>query len=106
MSSSSHAASSYAVFYEYELPTTGAIALSDICTDMSAEKVYGRHIAEAAQSRATVRGVLKDVRRSGGGSGGSAGGGSKNASGGGGGSGGKGDAGGGEKDYLRVVKVR
>ncbi|KIY68896.1 hypothetical protein CYLTODRAFT_350629 [Cylindrobasidium torrendii FP15055 ss-10] len=52
-------------WYEYELPTTGAISFGDLCTDMSAEKVYGRHIAAATQSRATVRGVLKEARKAG-----------------------------------------
>lgn len=63
--------------FHYELPTTGAIAFGDLCTDMSADKVYGRHIADATQSRANLRGVLKEAKRTDG-----------------------------EKDYLRVVKVR
>jgi hypothetical protein len=49
--------------YIYELPTTGAISFSEFCVDRSAEISYNRHISEASQARANLRGVLKDSKR-------------------------------------------
>jgi hypothetical protein len=49
--------------YLFELPTTGAISFSDFCVDHSAEKAYNRHIPEASQARANLRGLLKDSKR-------------------------------------------
>ncbi len=60
----------------YELPTTGAISFADICTDLTADRAYTSHLAETTQSRANLRGVLKETKRTDG-----------------------------EKDYLRIVKV-
>ncbi|KAJ7134416.1 BRO1 domain-containing protein [Mycena epipterygia] len=63
--------------YLYDLPTTGAISFSDFCTDASAEKLYITHISDATQTRANLRGVLKESKR----------------------------AQDGEKDYLKLVKI-
>ncbi|KAJ7695968.1 hypothetical protein B0H17DRAFT_1054391 [Mycena rosella] len=63
--------------YLYELPTTGALSFSDFCTDASTEKLYTSHIAEATQSRANLRAVLKESKRTQDG----------------------------EKDYLKLVKI-
>ena len=49
--------------YIYELPTTGAVSFADFCVDYSAERVYNRHIPEASQARANLRGALKDGKR-------------------------------------------
>ncbi|KAJ7075870.1 hypothetical protein B0H15DRAFT_865595 [Mycena belliarum] len=49
--------------YLYELPTTGAISFSDFCTDASPDKLYTGHIAETTQSRANLRAVLKESKR-------------------------------------------
>ncbi|KAJ7436237.1 hypothetical protein FB451DRAFT_1455025 [Mycena latifolia] len=49
--------------YLYELPTTGAVSFSDFCTDASTDKLYTSHIAEATQSRANLRAVLKESKR-------------------------------------------
>lgn len=62
--------------YVYELPTTGAISFTDFCLDQNAS--YTAHIAEATQARANLRGALKESKR---------------------------DTSG-EKDYLKLVKVR
>lgn len=64
--------------YLYELPTTGAISFSEVCTDTSAEKLYISHISETTQSRANLRAILKESKRTQDG----------------------------EKDYLKLVKVR
>jgi Ca2+-binding EF-hand superfamily protein len=61
----------------YDLPTTGAISFSELCTDMSAGKLYTSYISDATQSRANLRAVLKESKRTQ-------------------------DA---EKDYLKLVKV-
>ncbi len=60
----------------YELPTTGAISFADFCVDRSLGNSYTTHIANATQSRANLRGVLKENKRTDG-----------------------------EKDYLKIVKV-
>lgn len=62
--------------YMYELPTTGAISLSELCTDITGS--HAAQLASATQARANVRAVLKASKRA--------------------------DAG--ERDYLKVVKVR
>ncbi|KAJ7644282.1 BRO1 domain-containing protein [Roridomyces roridus] len=61
----------------YDLPTTGAVSFSDFCTDTSPEKLYTTDIADATQSRANLRGVLKESKRT------------------------QDD----EKDYLKLVKI-
>ncbi|KAJ6557276.1 hypothetical protein DFH09DRAFT_1248226 [Mycena vulgaris] len=63
--------------YLYELPTTGAVSFSDFCTDASSDKLYTSHISEATQSRANLRAVLKESKRTQDG----------------------------EKDYLKLVKI-
>ncbi|KAJ7043911.1 BRO1 domain-containing protein [Mycena alexandri] len=63
--------------YLYELPTTGAISFSEVCTDTSAEKLYISHISETTQSRANLRAILKESKRTQDG----------------------------EKDYLKLVKI-
>ncbi|KAF7365403.1 BRO1 domain-containing protein [Mycena venus] len=63
--------------YLYELPTTGAISFSDFCADVSADKLYTSHISDATQTRANLRAVLKESKRTQDG----------------------------EKDYLKLVKV-
>ncbi|SJK97145.1 uncharacterized protein ARMOST_00396 [Armillaria ostoyae] len=60
----------------YELPTTGAISFADFCVDRSLGNSYTTHIANATQSRANLRGVLKENKRTDG-----------------------------EKDYLKIVKI-
>ncbi|KAF8208732.1 BRO1 domain-containing protein [Mycena galopus ATCC 62051] len=62
--------------YLYELPTTGAISFFDFCTDVS-EKLYTTHISDATQTRANLRAVLKESKRTQDG----------------------------EKDYLKLVKI-
>lgn len=61
----------------FDLPTTGAISFLDFCVDESQNKTYTIHISEATQTRANLRGVLKESKR----------------------------ADDGEKDYLKVVQV-
>ena len=61
--------------YLYELPTTGAISFADVCEDATA--VYTADIADATESRANLRAVLKESKRT--------------------------DSG--EKDHLKLVKV-
>ncbi|KAJ7505496.1 BRO1 domain-containing protein [Mycena galericulata] len=61
----------------YDLPTTGAISFSEFCTDSTAEKLYTSHISDATQTRANLRGVLKESKRTQGA----------------------------EKDYLKLVKI-
>jgi hypothetical protein len=61
--------------YLYELPTTGAVSFADICNDQAS--LYTTQISEATQTRANLRGVLKESKR----------------------------ADHGEKDYLRLVKA-
>lgn len=63
--------------YLYELPTTGAVSFSDFCTDVSTEKLYTSYISDATQTRANLRAVLKESKRTQDG----------------------------EKDYLKLVKV-
>ncbi|KAJ6584765.1 BRO1 domain-containing protein [Mycena capillaripes] len=63
--------------YLYELPTTGAISFSDFCTDASTEKLYTSYISDATQTRANLRAVLKESKRTQDG----------------------------EKDYLKLVKI-
>ena len=62
--------------YLYELPTTGAISFSDFCYDQGAS--YISDIADTTEARANLRVALKESKRT--------------------------DDG--EKDYLRLVKVR
>jgi len=61
--------------YLYELPTTGAISFGDFCTG---SKSYTVHLSDITQTRANLRGALKETKRT--------------------------DHG--EKDYLKLVKVR
>ncbi|KAF9050057.1 BRO1-like domain-containing protein [Panaeolus papilionaceus] len=49
--------------YLYELPTTGAISFSDFFTDHSNDKACARHILDATQARANLRGALKEGKR-------------------------------------------
>ena len=60
----------------YELPTTGAISFADVCIDHTVDHIYTPRIAQTTQSRANLRGALKETKRTDG-----------------------------EKDYLRIVKV-
>lgn len=62
--------------YLYELPTTGAISFADTCVDSTA--TYTADIADTTEARANLRAALKESKRT--------------------------DNG--EKDYLRLVKVR
>jgi hypothetical protein len=62
--------------YLYDLPTTGALSLSELCTDITGS--HAAQLVSATEARANVRAVLKASRRA--------------------------DAG--ERDYLKVVKVR
>lgn len=48
--------------YLYELPTTGAILFSDICVDLSADRRYSQPLQEVTQSRANIRGALKESK--------------------------------------------
>ncbi|KAJ6509007.1 BRO1 domain-containing protein [Mycena sanguinolenta] len=48
--------------YLYELPTTGAVSFSDFCTDPSG-KLYITHISDATQTRANLRAILKESKR-------------------------------------------
>jgi hypothetical protein len=61
--------------YLYELPTTGAVSFADFCNDQTGS--YSAQISEVTQTRANLRGVLKENKR----------------------------AGDNEKDYLRLVKA-
>jgi hypothetical protein len=61
--------------YLYELPTTGAISFGDFCAPNDS---YTSYISDTTQSRANLRGALKETKRTGHG----------------------------EKDYLKLVKVR
>ncbi|KAF7331671.1 BRO1 domain-containing protein [Mycena kentingensis (nom. inval.)] len=49
--------------YFYELPTTGTISYSDFCKDSTADKLFSTHISDATQSRANLRAVLKESKR-------------------------------------------
>ncbi|KAJ7069954.1 BRO1 domain-containing protein [Mycena amicta] len=49
--------------YLYELPTTGAISFSDFCQDTTPAKLFTSHISEVTQSRANLRAVLKESKR-------------------------------------------
>ncbi|ELU42717.1 pH-response regulator protein palC [Rhizoctonia solani AG-1 IA] len=62
--------------YVYDLPTTGALSLSELCIDITGS--HAANLARATEARANVRAILKASRRT--------------------------DAG--ERDYLKVVKVR
>ena len=46
--------------YLYELPTTGAISFSDFCVDLSTDRRYSQPLQEVTQSRANIRGALKE----------------------------------------------
>ncbi|KAK7048199.1 BRO1 domain-containing protein [Favolaschia claudopus] len=48
-------------FYLYELPTTGAISFTDFCADP--EKLYTTHILDATETRANLRAILKESKR-------------------------------------------
>ncbi|KAJ1304757.1 hypothetical protein OPQ81_005895 [Rhizoctonia solani] len=61
--------------YVYDLPTTGALSLSELCTDITGS--HASNLARATEARANVRAILKASRRT--------------------------DAG--ERDYLKVVKA-
>ncbi|ESK90332.1 ph-response regulator protein palc [Moniliophthora roreri MCA 2997] len=62
--------------YLYELPTTGAVSFSDFVLDQSSNRAYTRHISDITQTRANLRGILKESKRTDG-----------------------------EKDYLTLVKT-
>ena len=47
--------------YFYELPTTGAIAFAEFCTDVTA--TYIADIADATETRASLRSALKENKR-------------------------------------------
>ena len=49
--------------YVYELPTTGAISFSSFAIDSTEDNAYTSRIAEATQTRANMRAVLKQSRR-------------------------------------------
>ena len=49
--------------YVYELPTTGSISFSDFAIDTTDGNGYTSRIADATQTRANMRGVLKQSRR-------------------------------------------
>lgn len=49
--------------FEYQLPTTGAISFIDICVDRSSSGIHAGHLSEATQTRANLRGALKDNKR-------------------------------------------
>ena len=49
--------------YLFELPTTGAVSFSDLCTDNAS--AFTSRLADATSARAAVRGVLKEVKRAG-----------------------------------------
>lgn len=49
--------------YFFELPTTGAISFSDICSDKTRDRRYLAHITAATQARANVRALLKENKR-------------------------------------------
>jgi hypothetical protein len=49
--------------YLHELSTTGAISFADLCIDQSLSKRYTVHIPEATQTRANLRGALKESKR-------------------------------------------
>ncbi|CAE6424710.1 unnamed protein product [Rhizoctonia solani] len=61
--------------YVYDLPTTGALSLSELCIDITGS--HAANLARATEARANVRAILKASRRT--------------------------DAG--ERDYLKVVKA-
>ncbi|KAF8635218.1 hypothetical protein AX17_003994 [Amanita inopinata Kibby_2008] len=48
--------------YLYELPTTGAVSFSEFCLDLSSDKRYTYWLQEATQSRANLRGILKESK--------------------------------------------
>ncbi|KAG7098268.1 hypothetical protein E1B28_000230 [Marasmius oreades] len=62
--------------YLYELSTTAAFSFNDFCVDQSSNQAYTRHLSEATQIRANLRGALKESKRTDG-----------------------------EKDYLTLVKI-
>ncbi|KAK7029465.1 hypothetical protein VNI00_014498 [Paramarasmius palmivorus] len=62
--------------YLYDLPTTGSFSFSDYVLDQSSNQAYTRHISQITQTRANLRGILKESKRTDG-----------------------------EKDYLAVVKI-
>ncbi|KAK2464184.1 hypothetical protein APHAL10511_003641 [Amanita phalloides] len=49
--------------YLYELSTTGAITFSDFCIDSSPDRRYSHALQEVTQSRANIRGALKESKR-------------------------------------------
>ncbi|KAF9482219.1 pH-response regulator protein palC [Pholiota conissans] len=49
--------------YLYELPTTGAVSFSNFCDDHSLDRAYTHHIPQATETRANLRGVLKESKR-------------------------------------------
>jgi hypothetical protein len=62
----------------FETPTTANVSFSDIFIDQSINKEYGFRFPEVTQARANIRALLKEIKA----------------------------AEHGEKDYLRLVKVR
>ncbi|KAI6040240.1 BRO1-like domain-containing protein [Pisolithus marmoratus] len=51
--------------YPYHLPTTGTVSFGDFCIDTPPQKTgtYASHISEATQTRANLRAVLKENKR-------------------------------------------
>ena len=49
--------------YLFELPTTGVVSFSDLCADNTG--TFASRLADATSARATIRGVLKEVKRAG-----------------------------------------
>ncbi|KAF9462453.1 BRO1-like domain-containing protein [Collybia nuda] len=49
--------------YLHELSTTGALSFVDFCVDHTLDKQYTIHIPEATQTRANLRGALKQSKR-------------------------------------------
>ncbi|KIY44557.1 hypothetical protein FISHEDRAFT_77469 [Fistulina hepatica ATCC 64428] len=51
------------LIYNYELPTTGAISFSEICTDNTSNHAHTIHLSDATQQRANLRAALKAHKR-------------------------------------------
>lgn len=49
--------------YLFELPTTGAISFSEFCVDQGSRESYDMHIARCTEVRASLRGALKENKR-------------------------------------------
>jgi hypothetical protein len=51
------------IMYVFELPTTGALSFSDLCTDQSSDQQYGFRFSQVTEARANLRAALKDAKR-------------------------------------------